>query len=261
MRVVKLAQPGYDVKTAGDENLIYSSLWPLLRIYKQGSFTISDVTQNVTIAEHDLPFTPMYWFFSNSTINGWQNTGAVINEQRSEFFGPQANGSIVITDSALKFQTGGGTTGSLQIYYYIFALDLLQRFTAPIIKVGNVGGGGDESRVFKIAKPGKDIHSHNLEDFVIHSRARSPLVHSVTPGTVQSGEFTVFHNLGYNPMFFGYSKNSDGSYELLPTGSGGSNSFVTDDNKVKFSESSSRELSIVILKDPFLIEQSVSVSI
>ena len=63
-------------------------------------------------------------------------------------------------------------------------------------------------------------------------------------------------------MFFGYSKNTDGSYELLPTGSGGSNSFTTDDNKVRFTETSDgRELSIVILKDPFLIEQSVSVSI
>lgn len=260
--VVKLAQPGYNIRTAGDENLIYSSLWPLLKIYKQDSYTASDVTQNAVIVDHDLPFPPMYWFFSNTTINGWQNSGAITNTTRSEFFGPIANGSISVTDSQLKFTAGLATTGSLQLYYYIFALDLTKRFNAPIIKVGDVSGGSNEKRVFKIAKPGKDIHSPNLEDYVVHSRARSPLVHSVTPGLVIGGEFTVEHNLGYNPMYFPYTKNADGSYELMPTGSGGTTRFRTDENKITFTESGSgRDMTIVVLKDPFVIDQRVGVSI
>lgn len=261
-RLVKLAQPGYDVKTAGDENLIYSSLWPLLKIYKQDSFIIPDVTQTTVIAEHDLAFPAMFWFFSNASISNWSGGGPMINERRSEFFGPVGFGAnIKINDNQLVYETDGSNTSSLQLYYYIFGIDLSKQYTAPIVKVGAQSAGRSTSRVFKLAKEGKSSNSTDLNDFVVHSRARSPLVHSVNPSPGSVKSFTVDHNLGYNPMFFGYIKRSDGYYTLTATGPGGASSFTSDENTVTYTNTGDREITIVILKDPFIIDYTVGVSV
>ena len=260
MQVVKLAQPGYDVNTAGDENLVYNSNWPLLKIYKQDSFTVADASQTVTITDHDLGFIPMFWFFTNNAINAWQGAVAHITEERSEFFGPGV-GNIRVNDKKLSFQEDASNqTGSLKLYYYIFALDLTEPYIAPITKVGGVGGG-KPARVFKIAKNGKDITSANLQDFIIHSHARSPLIHSVNPSGKVTKDFTATHNLGYLPMFFGYEKQTDGSYTMLPTGQGGSSSLKSTLNDVTFTDTAGKEVTIVILKDPFIIDYSVKVSV
>src|SRR3990167_334354 len=99
-RVIKLAQPGHDVKTAGDENLIYSSGWPLLPIVKQGSFSIDNVTKDYTIAEHNLGYFPAFWFFANSPTTAWSN-GAIGTQERSEFFGPIGLSTIKINENKL----------------------------------------------------------------------------------------------------------------------------------------------------------------
>lgn len=262
MRVVKLAQPGYDVQTAGDENLIYSSQWPLLSIYKQDSFTISDIKVDAVITDHDLGFVPVFYYFANTTVASYDNL-TIATDQRSEFFGPVGDGSIKITDKQLVWDSNSSpfTLGKSKLYYYLFALDLTKQFTAPTIKVGDVRGGSG-TRVFKLAKPGKDVNSTNIVDFIIHSKARSPLIHSVNPGVVTNRSFAVYHDLGYRPMFFGYTRNADGSYSMLATGTGGATKFAADEQKVEFTEASStRTMTIVILKDPFVIDATRSVVI
>jgi hypothetical protein len=265
-KVVKLAQPGFDVKTAGDENLIYNSNWPLLKIYKQGSAIIPDVTQSYTVTTHDLKFTPFFFFFSNATLNTWLASGAISNERRSDFFGPIGDGFLGIDHERLFYTPQGspGTSGSLRIYYYIFALDLSTPYKAPIIKTGGVGGG-DSKTVFKLAKESKDTSSNDLDDYIVHSRARSPLIHSVTPGTIGPDPasttgfgLTVYHDLGYSPLFFGFEGQADGSYIPIPTGV----SFIGNDKYVQKSDVvAGDKISIVILKDPFEIDYSVSVTV
>lgn len=250
-KIVKLAQPGFDVKTSGDENLIYNSKWPLLPIYKAGGVLIDRVESTQVLAEHDLPFIPMFWYFANTTIGSWENL-TIARDTRAEFFGPIGDGTLSMTDKKLTLTASAFpfASGPAQIYYYIFAIDLDKEFKAPIINVGAIQGGGG-SREFKIAKPGKSVESNNLDDYILHSRARSPLVHSVTPGKVTGGEFIVTHNLGYSPMFFAYTK-SNGAYSLLSSGSGGSTILSSDKEKVRFQENTDgRQISIVILKDPF----------
>lgn len=260
--VIKLAQPGYDVKTAGDENLIYSSLWPLLKIYLQGSASIPDVRATQTLATHDLGYPPVYWFFANTNIVSWDNL-TISKDTRSEFFGPIGDGTLAVDSAKLSYTANAFpfAGGSAQLYYYIFALDLTKQYTAPIIKVGNVSGGFNSKTVFKLAKPGKDISSTDLQDYVIHSRARSPLIHSVNPslGTVKT--FTVTHSLGYLPMFFGYVKNSNGSYTMIATGQGGSSSFQSTENTIVFNDTGGKELTVVILKDPFLLDNTIPINI
>ena len=258
--VVKLAQPGFDVKTAGDENLIYSSLWSLLKIYKQGTVTVPNTSQ-MTLATHDLGYPPMYWFFTNNNINAYEGSIAFSTQRRSEFFGPGGDG-IKIYDNRLVFAQGAGNdTGALKLYYYIFAIDLTKQYNAPITNVGDVHGDIDQQHVFKVAKPGKSVHSKNLDDFVIHSRARSPLLHSVNPSGATVKSFTVTHGLGYLPIFFGYTKQADGAYKLIATGQGGDSSFQSSETNIKFADSGGKEVTIVILKDPFNVDYSVSVKV
>lgn len=259
--VVKLAQPGYDVKTAGDENLIYSSAWPLLKIYKQGSvkFPAARLSE---LVKHDLGFIPFFWYFANTPIDTWGVTSTG-QEARSEFMGPIGDGSMQIFADKLQWTppTFPAVSGNTQAYYYIFALDITKEYIAPQIKVGGAIGARDTSRVFKVAKEGKDYKSDNLFDFILHSRARSPLIHSVnpSPGVVKS--FTAVHNLGYLPMFFAFVKNANGSYSPLPTGQGGSSSLQSTDKTVVFNDTGGKEVTIVILKDPFLLDYTVNVTI
>lgn len=260
--VVKLAQPGYDVKTAGDENLIYSSKWPLLEIYMQDTATF-DVTKSSILARHDLQFPPVFWYFANTPETAWENFGAITQARRAEFFGPIGDGSLGMDASKLFYTPNSFplTSGTARLYFYIFALDLSKQYNAPIIKVGAVSGGNNNNFAFKIAKNGKDVSSNDLSDFILHSRARSPLIHSVnpSPGVVKS--FVINHNLGYVPMFFPYQKNANGSYTLLPTGQGGADSLLSDINNIIFTSAAGKELTIVVLKDPFLIDNSIRVNI
>ena len=262
---IKLAQQGYDVNTCGDENLIFSSQWPLLKIYESGPFTISDVSQQQVIATHDLGFPAMFWVFNNVTPQFEYNGGASANANRSDF----GNNQVVMSNSQLIWDPilYGLSTGTYQGYYYIFANDLTTQFTAPANNVGGLPAGVSPNRAFRIAKTGQSVHSTNLKDFVIHSDTRSPLIHSVNPGMVSqqpagSYAFIVPHDLDYVPMFFGYGLNTDSTYSLLFTGSGGSTVFSADTNQVTFaSGTAGAQLTIVILKDPFLVSYAVSVTV
>lgn len=259
--VVKLVQPGYDVKTAGDENLIYSSEWPLLEIYMQDTATF-DVTKSSILARHDLQFPPVFWYFANTPEKAWENFGNIGTARRAEYFGPIGDGVLGMDDTKLDYtpQAFPNTSGSAQIYFYIFALDITKQYNAPIIKVGAVSGGNDNNFAFKIAKPNKDVSSHDLSDFILHSKARSPLIHSVNPSPGVVKTFSVTHGLGYVPMFFPYVK-TNGKYNLLPTGLGGSSNLVSDEQSITFNDTAGKEISIVILKDPFLIDYSIRVNI
>lgn len=257
--VIKLAQPGFDIKTAGDESQIYNSNWPLLKIYKQDSFLVQDVTQTTTITTHDLQFPAMYWFFTNNKIDAWIGTTAHVADRRSEFFGPGGDG-IVIDNQSLKFTpSSSNDTGSLKLYYYILGIDLTKLFIAPTIKVGGVGGFRT-GHVLKLAREKKNIYSTDLRDYTVHSDCRSPLIHSVTPSGGLVKDFYVNHNLGYNPMFFPYQKTTSG-YKLLPTGQGGSTSITSDEQRVHFTDTAGKEITIVILKDPFIVDYSVGVTV
>lgn len=269
MTVVKLAQSGYDASTTGDENLVYSSSWPLLKIYKHGtvSFTGNVTDNNSAVTTHDLGYVPAFWIFSNSDIQEWLASGSRQAERRSEFNGPNGQSVGISADrlSAIPPLTLGTTT--LKYEWYIFALDITKDYRAPKIKSGGVIGPRNLKTVFKLAKDNKDINSHRLEDYVVHSACRSPLVHAVVP--FQLGfqqKFTYVHELGYKPMFFAYA-NGPGvngtNYWMMLFTAGSVFGFSVDDQKIQFTApfSSTNNYSLVVLKDPFNISNIIQVDI
>lgn len=246
-RVIKVARKGFDVKTAGDENLLYSSLWPVLSIYKEIPVKITNPTVSVKIADHDLGYSPMFWDFTNYT-----NTSILPGRSNLLF-----SNRISVSDHDIQY-TGDifAPTGTIEGVVYLFTLDLSKAYTAPIVKIGGAGGDARSTRGFKLAKEGKSIDSHNLKDFVITTDARSPLIHSVTPATVSGGTIRVEHNLGYVPLYFGYTL-QNGYYKLMATGGGASTKFSSSAAAITFTESSDgRQMSIIILKDPFEAQQT-----
>lgn len=273
-KVVKLAQPGYDVNTAGDQNLIYNSNWPLLKIYKTGSFSTDSLGSlgdaAAQIATHDLGYVPAFWIFDNRAIESWNSTHTTTAGNRSEFGGfvvglvPRMyNDRFEVSPSLAPFNK------FISLRYYIFALDITKAYQAPSVNVGSAVSGSGGGAVFKLAKPGKDVNSTNLEDYTIHSDARSPLIHSVNPGTASEDlgggikGFTAYHNLGYSPMFFMYQYDATtGGWHITNTGTGGSTKIIADYQKVQYQTANANDMvSFVILKDPFLIDYSISVSV
>ena len=251
-RVVKVARRGFDVQTAGDENLLYSSLWPVLSIYKEIPVNLSKSDDVEIIAEHGLGYPPMFLPFVDYS-------GATTSPGAATLGGP-----FQVSDKYVRIDSLGYNFTRLKGVIYLYTLDLSTPYTAPIVNLGGLPGLQSSDKVFKLAKVGKSIHSTQLKDFVITTDARSPLIHSVTPGIVQGGELVAEHNLGYVPLFFGYSRQNPFTgenyeyYQLMNTGGGGDVKFSSSTAQVKLKGPASGLLSInglgasiVVLKDPF----------
>lgn len=258
-RVIKVARKGFDVKTAGDEYLLYSSLWPVLSIFKEVPIKITNPNADAIIFEHGLGYPPMFWDFTNFT-NTFNLSGS------NQFF----SGLFSVNERYLKYTKPlTAATGPIEGVVQLFTLDLSRQYIAPVVSVGGVSGNIRSTRSFKLAKEGKSVHSTRLKDFVISTDARSPLIHSVNPGTVQANGggiygngFTIEHTLGYVPLCFGYSKGNDGYYSVLASGGGGATRFAITPTKVTFAESTTgRQLTLVLMKDPFEAEQTGVVTV
>lgn len=278
--VVKLAQPGIDVKTAGDENLVYNSNWPLLKIYKQGSFTTNSGNGlNQLVVNHGLGYPPAFWFFANTDIRNWNFAfGPQSLDNRAEFNGPLED-FPTINDQILYYGPSGfiNDYGIQKFHYYIFALDLSKPYTAPKIRSGGVIGPRNKRTIFKISKPNKDVSSSRLEDYVVHSNARSPLIHAVVPYTVSKGSeyvsgegFTYYHNLGYAPMFFVYGRANPtffsgagvNDYYMFFT-DGTISGFSVDETKIVYDSLGElgNHFSLLVLKDPFNVNYIRTVNV
>lgn len=270
--VVKLAQPGIDVKTAGDENLVYNSNWPLLKIHDQGQVSIDTQPSRLKITDHNLGYVPAYWYIANTTLDVVVNSSVPVSDYRAEwagdvYFTPSVDKTSLYYDMGINPDKGPN-----KFYYYIFALDIETPYLAPKIRSGGVIGPRNTKTVFKLAKQNKDISSSSLEDYVINSEARSPMIHAVTQLILDStGSATFNHNLGYVPMFFAFFR-ADGLFGAVGALTGtwismnvnGSqaNSFKTDENKISYVNGNPGDhVAIVILKDPFEISYTIGVSV
>jgi hypothetical protein len=191
---IKVSLTGYDVKTAADYQLLFSSGWPVLKIHAQGSFTVPDAGTDVTIFQHGLNYPPMFLVY---------DTG---NNRSQLMWYP-----VYMNNTELKwYGAGTGMSGTRTLYYYIFRHDMTKNFTGTLLKSteGSKTIGGQFG--FKIAKPGKNVNSADYRDYVIHSSARSLQIHKMVNfiGTGISWSKTISHGLGYEPFFLLYAYNS-----------------------------------------------------
>ena len=104
---IKVSQAGYDVKTATDEHLVFKPSFNLIKVYAQGSLSISGSVGYITIT-HNLGYVPqflVYYKLSNGVTlcTGDYNTCMA-----------QADTTSIIVPSSLA------APDPSTIYYYIF---------------------------------------------------------------------------------------------------------------------------------------------
>lgn len=182
--------PGYNVLTALDYLLQFSSSWPLLKVHATNTASITWNATPQTIYTHNLGFPPFFFIVSGGKIV--LSTG------------------IGVDNSVLAYDGSSPGVGTFSFRYYVCRLDLTQAFSAPVILGASTLGAQSDDYGFKVTKPGKASTSTDLRDFALHSSTRSLMVHKVDPGTTSlSGGYyqrTVAHGLTYLPLAFAFVK-------------------------------------------------------
>lgn len=260
---MKASQLGYDVETAADYQLLYSSEWPLLKIEAQGTVTINDLGVNQVIYTHNLGYCPMFWIYDTSgSSSGMAGNLGLTYAVSIATFG--------VNETELKYFTNFAGSGPRTIRYIIFRLNLDTPFTAQTINLSPGSQTLIDGYGIKVAGPGKSITSTDYRDFTVHSNTRSPMVHSVSAKTISTSSpgdpyyspgymETWSHDLGYKPMYFPYIKSASyipgtGYYcGMLGDGSGNQLLDFSGTTIRVHSGATGDKVSIVIMKDQLLL--------
>jgi hypothetical protein len=135
---IKVSKSGYDISTAGDENLTVNSDYPLLKIVKKGTgslvFTTSDKEKTATIA-HNLGYAPLAKvsseFYYISVLHGdWTDATVLDGYFLPMCFGmhyePYTTGLYTYeTDNTnltitVSFDDNVGNNGTIDYFYFIY---------------------------------------------------------------------------------------------------------------------------------------------
>lgn len=179
---VQVSRIGYDVDTASDKQLAFSSEWPLLPIEAEGDITISGsgaVTQD--IYTHNLGYEPVFY----------------VHRTDGDFFFP---GWCWCDDTKIWFS--GFTDSSINLKWKVFRRPIKTAFTAPISNTTDATQQIDGDYGILISLPGKGVESTDKRDFGIRSDVRQLMIAKSDFTTTPIGGATVTHNLGYRPMYF-----------------------------------------------------------
>lgn len=247
---IMVAQQGVPVETCSDWQLLFSSGWPSLKIHDAQPFTIADATQDVTIATHNLGFAPAFWVFASG---GYVN----FSPGSSLAVGSLVGQSFVVNNSTLRYlgATNGNPPGSFSGYYYIFRLDMSQTISPKSLTSADKSFIISPDYGFMVAKNGKSIDSTDFRDFVIHSSARSPMIHMAGQFNFGTNPKVVNHGLGYPPLYFFYFYNRFGGVNSWFMATSSQDSSITADTAnltIDVPGATSSDLGFyIIFKDPF----------
>jgi len=238
---IRIAQEGYRT-TDSDNRQAYSSDWPILTVVEHGQRI--GVTDQAVVTDHNLGFNPMFLIFT-TYVNNEDDDGLALTDSYNDDFG--------VTETELR-RVQASNQAALDIYYYIFNVNLDELYEAPDLNLGTEADAKARINLttgVKIAGEGKTLQSNDFKDLNIRSDAASPMVHKVVPGTKTADSTIVSHNLGYAPNVFAYVKSSThpDHYVMLLSSL---NSSITADTKnadVSAVGFGGAKETIVILKD------------
>jgi hypothetical protein len=253
---VKFSQPFFDAETAADKDLLFSSSFPLLKEEATGVYNINGLPhtgQLVNIFSHDLKYYPFF---------------TVLDDQGKMRLGTEwqvDSGGLYFSDTSPLFPPMGGS-GNFR--WTIYRLDVFSPFTSPVgTQDSTASGAYDANFGFKFASQDKSIDSTDLRDFTLHSRGRSPLVHTVDVKDWARGTDQVSHavtpDFSYNPIAFAFvqPRGSSKAYNMLNGGQAAPR--LTRSNKtitINSTGDSTQRSSIVVFKDPFLAPKTIQVT-
>jgi hypothetical protein len=187
---IKISAPFYDVNTAGDINMIFSSSFPTIAVGFQKTFTLAAADYQRPIA-HGLPFPPLAMLYRADSGKGRQ----------SLLDAPDVDGTNV-------YVTQWDFPGTSRLVHLVcYAIDLSKTVDYPFIQQPQGQQSTyDPNYGIKLAKEGFDVSDKDLRNFIIHSRTRSPLVlhQQAVADNVNSVTLRYTNPGGYQPWVFGY---------------------------------------------------------
>ena len=197
---IKVSRTGYDVNTASDKQLAFSSEWPLLPIEAEGDITINVpgggagiVTQ--TLYTHNLGYEPV--FYAHRVSGGFCSLSYFRCDDEKVWF-------------------SGYVSANINIKWKVFRRPIKTNYEASNINLSDATPGVvDDDYGILVSLPGKSVESTDKRDFGIRSDCRQLMIHKsgYTPSKVQG--VTVTHNLGYKPMYFIYQEDNSNAGEYF----------------------------------------------
>lgn len=256
----KFSQAGTDINKASDHEIHFTSEWPAMKVIAGGhvSATVDGSSLSGSVFyTHNLGFVPAFIpYVYDSATGTYQIFRAIMSVDKENVYWHNGGG-------------GGGGIRNVEYGLYVFAIDIEKNFVAPKVNPNpDIAGGTGEAYGIKIAKEGLKVTSLDMQDFLVNTEGRSPLVHAVSFGlaTEPSGfgttkNFSYTHDLPFNPMFLTYIERSGfpGRYFITnnfagTTTSGSTITLTSIDNGYRGS--------IVVLKNPFDVsENTIEVSL
>lgn len=201
---IKIALPGYDARSAPDYDLSFSSNWPMEQIAKTFSHTITSADfitadPSIFISTATLTFTHNlnFFAFADVWVYGYDtNFGGTVayrlNSQNGYQFYmgkisvkiPTAYSPGTVGDSSTVYYFNVGDTISIKVYSFDFSKPFEYTAISP-----PVGASEYDPHVgIKIVRPGRDINSTDLRDFIFHSKGSAPQI--LTVQTLENGSIT-----------------------------------------------------------------------
>lgn len=185
---IKTSRIGFDVNTASDKQLAFSSSWPLLPIEAEGDETIlaedPPAPTVQAIYTHNLGYVPVF----------------IVERTSGYVFAFQ--GSFHCDDTSLWFD--GYVEEDMDIKWKIFRRPMLTNYEAPNVNITDATQGEDSDYGILVSLPGKDISSTDKRDFAIRSDVRQLMVANSGYTAEAASGLEVTHNLGYKPMYWTY---------------------------------------------------------
>lgn len=227
----KLSKPNYDINSAADRDLIFSSAWPSLQV------VYDQVATSATVA-HGLGFPPLaFKFTSLDNSNPFQGERDVIS-----------------VDSNVAYTTIGVRT-------IIYNLDISTSKTYAQNRDVSLLQSYSPDFGIKIVKEGKDIDSTDLRDFILHSRTQSPLILRVMTKTDAVGVSITYTWSGNSPPWlYGFVASSSGVWQKSPYNSQANPKLIIDGA----AKTARQDIlapyvnaSIVVLRDPMFAPTSI----
>lgn len=257
---IKVAQPGYDIRTAKDYELLFNSSWPTIAIAFDQTVTLtSNGVGLIQPYAHNLGFIPlaMVWEFTSSAMTAQQGRIFPSVDQNFIYF-------PILTPS---------TTYYFNIKCYNLNITIPQNYI--YIQSAAVNTPYNSSFGIKVAKQNQSIQSNDMRNFILHSRCASPQVLSVVTQATpynsatgignNGGTLTYTNQQGYTPWAFGYAQVTNVSYGATvyewspPTAQAYPKLFFNGNVMTLPLSPTTSNGSLVVLRDPLFAPNTVSV--
>lgn len=182
----KVSRRGYDVNTASDKQLAFSSEWPLLPIEAEGEETVTGGSSpgTTTLYTHNLGYAPVILV---DRLSG------------TPFYPLQA---FCDTTKIWVYTYPGD---SYVLRWKVFRRPIKTNYTSENINVTDATvGEADDDYGLLVSLPGKDVYSTDKRDFGVRSDCRQLMVARSGYTGGDTDYVSVTHNLGYRPMYLAY---------------------------------------------------------